>query len=264
MRTKLLASVLLLLIALLTYLALQHPTIDTSSYTQLNLPNRTAKDMYLSEGDWTWNGSWHYKTENTTKHWTASDAQDYVRQKRWKNGWVWENGSWQYKTWEQMRGRDPDVLNSCTEGPAFLSLLDRGVAVCKVSLNTSLPFNFSSHYSYCGNWNVPEPSAFVVLDGGEFHIFPSAQELRSYLAPVENEEQAAAFALLELNTADYDQVFVRESPAGYEVKLVEGPSDCSCGWVWSYECDYLVGRDGSVRLLDRQPLKRSYHPVCIG
>ena len=126
--------------------------------------------------------------------------------------------------------------------------------------------HFIAGKAYCGNKKLGFGSYAVVATNstdGNPTTLNSIGEIRRYFSPVNDFGKAAAYALLELDNADYNSIYALNLGNDYLVKLREEPSACDCGAVNTKELDYAVSENGSVSLVKTRILSTTYHDTCI-
>ena len=125
---------------------------------------------------------------------------------------------------------------------------------------------------------VPAYKKYIVLVDGEFRSISTADEFKSYFAPVETPLEALSFAVAltdsvpRYDTSPPDGYFqvastieptsVKKVEGGFEVRLFN-MEVCGCGTHPYYAVDYLVTTSGDVTELSRQKVYDSSMMICM-
>lgn len=125
---------------------------------------------------------------------------------------------------------------------------------------------------------MPIYRRFIVGQGAESRIISSAEQFRLTFAPVQNKEEALAFAVALTNSfAIYDTTvpegyfatasqvtptYAEDAKGGYAVHLFEIQS-CGCGSHPYYAVDYLVTVGGNVTETHREEVFNSNYSICV-
>ncbi|MCF7861736.1 hypothetical protein K9M79_05805 [Candidatus Woesearchaeota archaeon] len=154
----------------------------------------------------------------------------------------------------------------CNLGQDFISYLDknREIAVCELNRDISRD-NVIKGSAYCGYWpSFANYGILIQTKPYKFELLKTIDEIREFFAPVDSLKEAAAYVLIEQDNIDLSEVFAKETNSSFIVKLMEVPSDCSCGDVSYYELIYKVSYSGDVSLIDKKKIKSDYRNECIG
>lgn len=157
------------------------------------------------------------------------------------------------------------------EVPSELSALNPKIPLmeCKFYDNWEKPTREGIVYLGCGMLLVYRK--YVVFKDNKFQLVSSGEEFKQLFAPVENEQEALAFAMAFTTShpepkIEIPEAFIREAATitpthveategGYNVHLFNYNCE-GCGPHQYYAVDYLVTRDGDVTETSREDIYR--------
>ncbi len=184
-----------------------------------------------------------------------------------KAGCSKDSGYWRCPEGTQLKALGCDFIEADNLlgglSPAYPMLL------CKTRLTRSPDDTQKQDYLYRDGCLVGDLVRLVIYMNGQYQLIRTLDELKAAFAPVDTPDEALSYALAATGLTpifgfkvessyryfviSLEDTHVTDSSDGYHINLY-GRQFCGCGPHPFFKTDVIVGKDGSIKLSERQSI----------